>query len=47
MYTKPELIVMSNAVQAIQNSTIKGCTCADGAPPHQDNATSAAYEADE
>lgn len=46
MYTKPELVVMADAVQAIQSSNNKGCTCLDGSTGHE-TATAAAYEADE
>ena len=46
MYTKPELVAVSTAIQAIQHSQNKGCNCLDG-HTGEDTATIAAYEADE
>lgn len=45
-YLKPELIVLPNPINAIQNHTEKPCSSFDNATG-QNNATAAAYEADE
>jgi hypothetical protein len=45
-YVTPEIIVLDNALRAVRGNG-KGQTSRDNAKPHADNATSAAYEADE
>jgi hypothetical protein len=45
-YVAPEIVVLDNALQAVRGNN-KGQSSRDNATPHPNNATSAAYEADE
>ena len=45
-YVTPEIVVLDNALRAVCGN-MKGQTSRDNAAPHPNNATSAAYEADE
>lgn len=47
MYTKPQLIEVGRAVDTIRGGEPKGDCTLDGTPPHDQNATCNAYEADE
>jgi hypothetical protein len=46
MYNKPEVVILANAITAVQGVN-KICSSRDNANPHPLNATSAAYESDE
>lgn len=45
-YVTPEIVVVDNALRAVRGNG-KGQSSRDNAKPHPDNATPAAYEADE
>jgi hypothetical protein len=45
-YVTPEIVVLENALRAVRGSG-KGKADRDNAAPHPNNATPAAYEADE
>jgi hypothetical protein len=45
-YVAPQIVVLDDALRAVRGNG-KGQASRDNAKPHADNATSAAYEADE
>jgi len=46
-YSKPEITIVTCAIEAVRSSSNKGSIFADASPPLGNTATSAAYEADE